>query len=324
MVLEPLTAAELWHGLLEPLIRLVAFLSLGMLVGNFIEALNWTRRVGVLARPLILAGHLSPVTGAAFSMAFLSGVAANTMLAEAYDQGRLRKRELILANLFNSLPRFFLHLPTVFFMTAPLIRGAAFIYVGVTLTAAVLQTMLVVLAGRVLLPDSGPAEEEGPERKGARAVGWRQALAKSRKRFRKRISRVIRFTVPVYILFFLLQHQGAFDLVKRFLVEHAPFLAWLHPESLGIIVLHVTAEFTAGLAAAGALLDASSMGYRDVVLALLVGNILAAPVRAVRHQFPYYAGIFSPRLGLELIAYSQFFRIGVIFGVTVAFYFFTV
>jgi hypothetical protein len=31
-------------------------------------------------------------------------------------------------------------------------------------------------------------------------------------------------------------------------------------------------------------------------------------VRALRHQFPYYAGIFQPRTALLLISYSQGFR----------------
>ncbi len=315
--------AGLWHGLLWPLARLLLFVSLGVLVGNFIEALNWTQRVARVAAPLTRLGRLSAVTGASFSMAFFSGVAANTMLAEAYDQKKLPKLELVLANLFNSLPRFFLHLPTVFFLTAPLIKGAALIYVGLTLVAAVLQTVLVVVAGRLLLAPqaTGKGEEKAPA--GKVAISWRQALEKSWLRFRKRITRIIRFTVPVYILFFLLNHYGVFDYARQFMAEQVPFLAWLNPQTLSIVALHLTAEFAAGLAAAGALLDGASISYRDVVLALLVGNVLAAPVRALRHQFPYYAGIFNPRLAVELILYSQTCRVTSIVLVGVGYYCFS-
>ncbi len=309
--------------MLWPLARLLLFVSLGVMVGNFIEALNWTHRVAKVAAPLTRLGRLSPVTGASFSMAFFSGVAANTMLAEAYDQEEIVKLELVLANLFNSLPRFFLHLPTVFFLTVPLIKGAALIYVGLTLAAAVLQTSLVVVAGRLLLASPGAAMDEGSRPAEKSAISWREALDKSWLRFRKRIKKIIRFTVPVYILFFLLNHYGFFGQAQQFLAEHAPFLAWLNPQTLGIVALHLTAEFAAGLVAAGALLDASSIGYRDVVLALLVGNVLAAPVRAMRHQFPYYAGIFSPRLAVELILYSQSFRVLCIALVGTGYYFFS-
>ena len=323
MIDPGITLAVLWHGLLWPLARLLLFVSLGVMVGNFIEALNWTHRVAKVAAPLTRLGRLSPVTGASFSMAFFSGVAANTMLAEAYDQEEIVKLELVLANLFNSLPRFFLHLPTVFFLTVPLIKGAALIYVGLTLAAAVLQTSLVVVAGRLLLASPGAAMDEGSRPAEKSAISWREALDKSWLRFRKRIKKIIRFTVPVYILFFLLNHYGFFGQAQQFLAEHAPFLAWLNPQTLGIVALHLTAEFAAGLVAAGALLDASSIGYRDVVLALLVGNVLAAPVRAMRHQFPYYAGIFSPRLAVELILYSQSFRVLCIALVGTGYYFFS-
>ncbi len=322
MIDGALTLPVIWNGLLWPLTRILLFVSLGMVAGNFIEALNWTRRVAMVARPLTRLGRLSSITGASFSMAFFSGVAANSMLSEAYDQQKLAKLELVLANLFNSLPRFFLHLPTVFFLTASLIKGAALIYVGLTLAAAVVQTGLVVLAGRILLAPqrTGDKAVESIEKKN---ITWQQALDKSWFRFQKRIWKIIRFTVPVYVLFFLLNRYGLFDHARNFLADQVPFLSWLHPQAMGIVALHLTAEFAAGLAAAGALIDASSIGYRDAVLALLVGNVLASPVRAIRHQFPYYAGIFRPRLAVELIVVSQVFRVATIMLVTFIYYFCT-
>ncbi len=142
----------IWPQVILPIIRITFFITIGLFIANFIESLNWTHRLAALARPLIRIGRLSAITGASFSVAFFSGVSANTMLAEAYDKGQMNKKELILANLFNSLPRFFLHLPTVFFLTAPLIKAGALIYVGLTFSAAILQTIVVVLGGRMLLP----------------------------------------------------------------------------------------------------------------------------------------------------------------------------
>ena len=50
------------------------------------------------------------------------------------------------------------------------------------------------------------------------------------------------------------------------------------------------------------------MQSHEVVLALLAGNVLASPLRALRHQYPYLAGIFKPALAAELIVWSQSFR----------------
>lgn len=302
-----LMEADLLHQivshLLWPLGRILFFVSVGLLVANFIEALNWTHHLAVLARPLIGLGHMSAITGASFSMAFFSGVAANTMLAEAHNKEELTKRELVLANLFNSLPRFFLHLPTVFFLTAPFLGGGAFIYVGITFAAALLQTLLVVVVGRIVLPGGGSAVEMSSRPK----VGAAEAWARSMGRLRKRLPRIMKFLLPIYLGFFLLNHWGVFDRLQEMMTQ-VWFFSWLNPESLSIVILHVTTEFSAGLAAASVLLADNSLTIKEVVLALLVGNILAAPIRALRHQLPYYMGIFSPKLAMELVTVSQFTR----------------
>jgi hypothetical protein len=298
--------AQFWPQIILPLARIAFFITLGLFVANFIESLNWTHRLAALVRPLLSIGRLSSVTGASFSIAFISGVSSNTMLAEAYDQGRMGKTELYLANLFNSLPRFFLHLPTVFFLTAPMIKGGAFLYVGLTFAAAIIQTLLVVAGGRLLLPASDGADYQATP--GQASIGWRDAMVKSLKRLKKRIGKVLLFMIPVYILFFLFNRYGLFTRLEEYIAAKAWFLSWLNPQSLGIVVLHVTTEFSAGLAAASVLLAENSLTTKDVVMALLVGNVLSTPIRAIRHQLPYYPGIYSPQLALQLVGASQVVR----------------
>jgi len=304
--------SQLWPSLIWPLFRLIFFISVGLLVATFIESLNWTSKIASLARPLIRFGNLSETAGAAFSMALFSGVSANTMLSEAYDKKTIHKKELILSNLFNSLPTYFLHLPTVFFITAPLIKGAAIIYVGLTFGAAIFRTVSIVILSRFLLSkiDESTTSHNRADKQKSKTIDWKGALEKSLKRFKKRIRKIIKFTVPIYILVFLMHRAGIFNVLESGMAEYLSFLPWLTPQSIGIITLHVAAEFTAGLAVAGALLQEGSMNYREVVLALLVGNVLSSPIRAIRHQFPYYAGIFQPKMAAELIVYNQIFRVG--------------
>lgn len=312
--------SEIWAQLLWPLLRILFFVAIGLIVASLIESLKWTNHLATLARPLIKLGNLSTITGASFSMAFVSGVSANTMLAEALDKEQLQKKEMVLANLFNSLPRYFLHLPTVFFLTVPLIKGAAVIYVGITFLAALLQTLLIVAVSRVMLPK--PPVEVIPTQNKKERVTWRQAVDKSLKRLKKRMRKICLFMVPVYTLFFILSRFGIFDILEE-LFANAWLLSWLHPQSLGIVILHVTAEFSAGLAAASVLLANNSLGIREVVLALLTGNILAAPVRAIRHQLPYYMGIFPPKLAMELVTLSQVVRAACVVIIGCCYYQFT-
>jgi len=292
------------------------------MIGNIIESLNWTHRVARIASPLIRRAHLSDITGASFSMAFFSAVSANSMLSEAYVQGRISKRELIFANLFNSLPTYFLHLPTLFFLAVPMLKGVAFIYVGLTLFAAFLRTVCILIAGRILLP--GAKEHCVTCRLEENSFSSiPQALQNAWLRFQKRIKRILFFTVPIYTAVFFLNRHGLFAIVEDWMARHVKLLTWLAPESLGVVALQLSAEISAGFAAAGALLDSSSLAPREVILALLVGNVLSSPMRAVRHQFPFYAGIFQPKLATELITYNQLFRTGSIIAVGLIYYFLT-
>ncbi len=298
----------LWSGLGWPLVRLLFFVSLGLFVANVIEALNWTRAMARLAQPLVRLGHMKDITGASFSMAFFSGVAANSMLAEHYDKGNLTTRELVLANLFNSLPTYFLHLPTVFFITLPFIGIAAVFYVGLTVASAVVRTAFTVLLGRLLLPPLPEGcvvcrlEED-------KARTWKEAFEKAWRRFKKRMWKIVTITVPIYIAIYAARRLGLFEWLQEVMAQYVGGLSFLPPEAMSIVVFHVAAEFTAGLAAAGSLMETGALSINQIVVALLVGNILSSPMRAFRHQFPYYAGIFKPRLAMRLIIYNQMLRV---------------
>lgn len=295
---------DLWSHLVWPLARIFFFVALGLIVASTIESMKWTDSLAALARPLTRLGNLSPIIGASFSMAFISGVSANTMLSEALAAGSLSKKELVLANLFNSLPRYFLHLPTIFFLTFSLIQTAALIYICITFVAAILQTIGVIVASRLLLAATVATDSPVPPRKRPTLP---EALRRSLARLRRRIPRIALFLIPAYVLFFILGRIGIFDRLQA-LFASTWLLSWLAPQSLGIVILHVSAEFSAGLAAASAMLADNSLSSRDVVLALLAGNIISTPIRALRHQLPYYMGIFPRSLAIELVAISQITR----------------
>ena len=314
------TEATLWTNLVWPMLRLLLGLAAGLLVANLVECLRWTRHLARLSAPLARAAHLRPIVAASFSMAFVSPAAANGLLAESHERGELARGELMLANLFNSLPSYLTHTPTIFFLTWPVLGAPALLYVGLTLLAAAARTLLTVGAARILLPPAPtecltcPADNTG-------AILWREALRKAWARFRRRIPKLVYFTVPIYILMYFLQQHGFFVAAERWLATHADWLAFLKPQALGIVVLHLAAELGAALSAAGSVLNTGGLSARDVVLALLVGNILSTPMRAVRHQLPSYAGFFRPRLALLLVLSNQGLRAASLACVTVIYYF---
>ncbi|WP_299395371.1 hypothetical protein [uncultured Desulfovibrio sp.] len=299
---------QYWQALGWPLCRLLLGMAFGLLAANVLEALCWTSRLARLSAPLARAAHLREVAGASFALAFVSPAGANGLLSECHRRGELDRRELMLANLFNSLPAYLVHTPTIFLLTWPVLGFPAVIYVGLTLAAAALRTAFTVFLGRCLLPPApaGAAISGTDAPTGGAALI--EALRKAWRRFTRRLPRLVLFTVPVYILMYLLQRHGFFAAAEAWLGRHLDWLPMIKPQALGIILLHLAAELGAALGAAGSALQAGGLAPQDVVMALMVGNILSTPMRAIRHQLPSYAGFYRPELALRLILANQGLR----------------
>ena len=115
--------------------------------------------------------------------------------------------------------------------------------------------------------------------------------------------------MPIYIAVFLLNAIGVFDWTQQWLVRTVS-IAFLPVEALSLVVLSFAAEFTSGFATAGALLQEGVLSTKQAVLALLIGNVVAFPIRALRHQLPRLLGIFTPKMGMQILLLGQGFRIG--------------
>lgn len=305
----------LWRRLGWPLVRTVLFVAAGLLAGQLIESLGWTRRLGVLARPLIQRTHLPDQAGVAFTAAFASGVTANTLLSTAWQEGRLTWRQLVLANLLNaSLPSYFLHLPTVFFVVYALLGQVALVYFGLTLAAALLRFLVVILLSRVIL---SPTHDRS-EAPAAQARDLKNLWADTWRKFLVRLRRLLLIILPVYVVVFLLAQAGFFTWLGRYLAGVVS-ISVVPVEAMSVVVFAVVAEFTSGFAAAGALLASGGLAWQEVVLALLIGNVVATPVRALRHQLPHYMGIYAPLQGAKLLALGQAVRVASVILVAIVF-----
>ena len=165
-----------------------------------------------MVQPLIRWGRFGPQSAAAFSASFFSGLVANTMLMSAYQEGSINRRELTLSYLLNTgLPGFVLHLPTTFFILVPLTRRAGLIYLSLTGLAALLRSVAVMFYARHATRGQ-PAVERAPEETAqAKVIGWGAVW----KKFRRRFVRLISYTMPIYVLIFLAQQAGWFEVLRQ-------------------------------------------------------------------------------------------------------------
>ena len=311
-----LTFHLLYEKLFIRLLRLLGYLAVGLLVGQLIESFGWTMWLARLVRPLTRWGRLKEECGAAFVSSFVSGILANTNLMTHYEQGRITRKELTLTYLINNgLPLYLVHFPTTFAIVASLAREAGLAYLLITFISACLRSLGALMYCRLTLPspdtrtNSGDSVSESKSRKSVTEI-W--------KHFRDRFIRLILYTAPIYVLVFLCNQWGLFEWLRTGTAKWVS--TDLFPiETAGIIIFALAAEFSSGMAAAGALLDAGTLTVKQTTLALIAGTIVSAPVRAVRHQLPTHTGIFSLKLGLRLLILSQTFRVTSLVVVT-AFY----
>ena len=321
---DGVTAATLPGRLLLPLSRMLAFVCIGLVVAQAIDNTGWTRKLGALAGPVFRFANLGHRCSAAFTAAFFSGVSANAMLLDFYKEKQITRRQLFLTNFINQFPAYFLHLPMTFFIVVPLTRTAGLLYFLLTFLATCVRMFLFVLFGHFFVGTQHPGGGAGDHVQAGEAQGIskkKKPLMQSlKKKFPARFVRVAAFVVPVYTVVYVLTAAGAFDAVEIFMTRFA-VQNFVPAQSLSVVVLSFASEFTAGFAAAGALMDAGTITVKQTVVALLLGNIIAFPIRAIRHQLPRYMGIFSPGMGLSMLLMGQGFRVASIVFVGLVYWF---
>jgi len=323
---DAITAELCFNRLLFPLARLIFFISVGLFAGQIIESFGWTRQVAVLARPFFRFSNLGDRCSAAFTTAFISGASANAMLLDFYKDGKITRAQLFLSNYINQFPAYFLHLPTTVFIVLPLTGYAGVLYFVITFLATLLRTACFLVFGRLYLK----GRTESVEHETSDTCNIRQASDKKKKDINKvlaaireklpaRIINIVIWVLPVYTLVFILNVDGFFTYLNKTLAGVLT-VKFMPVQSLSIVVLSFAAEFTSGFAAAGALMHAGVITVPQTVAALLSGNVLAFPIRALRHQLPRYMGIFSPKMGLQLLLSGQLFRVASIIIVGTLYY----
>lgn len=309
IMVESLDSRKILSRLLLPLSRLMFFIGVGLAAGQMIEASGWTRFLAAVARPFFRFGNLGQHCSAAFTTAFFSGVAANAMLLEFYQEQKINRLQLCLANLVNQLPAYFLHLPTTFFIVIPLTGRAGMLYFLITLAATLLRTALFLVFGHFHPALKSAGNTELPQEAAKDCTSRKQGIWQGiRRKLPARLTNIAVYVLPIYVLVFVLNAMGLFKLANQMLSRYV-ITAIMPMESLSVVVLSFAAEFTSGFAAAGALLENGVLSIKQTVLALLIGNVVAFPIRALRHQLPRYIGIFSPKMGTQLLLLGQGTRV---------------
>ena len=307
-----------------PVIRIISIMAISLVASAIVEGLGWSSIVARLARPIMRFGNLSDYSGTAFTTAFLSGIAGNTLLWNFFQEKKIKKEEMTVSVIANhGLPSFFLHLPTTAAIILPLAGKAGGYYLGLMFSAAALRTGTILTIGRNILPkpthrQSDRIKDTISDKKVTK--GWPRVKILLERYLKIRLVRIALFTIPIYILVAALRQWGFFHWLESTTANMISSKV-LPIQGISVVVFTLIADFTAGAAAAGAMVQSGLLTVKATVLALLIGNLLATPIRALRHQIPNYIGVFGPKTGTKLLLLSQSFRITSVLLITILYYY---
>ena len=291
---------------LYSLLWLIPVIVIGIILAELVVQLKLVRALGFLMLPITKFGHLRTECGVSFLTAFGSPVAANSMLMEFYNNKLIDRREVIIASMITAFPAIVMHWPYMLPTLIPLIGFPGVIYFCILMLGGIIETGIVLVAGRLLLPkrnaeDTKIDKEQRPPLK--------EALKTSVKNARKMIKRILLIIVPCIVIVFVLMDIGVFELLETHLSSVAAYFP-IPAEGLPIIAAQF-AEPVVAYTIAGSLLSQNILTAKAVVLTLLIGDVLST-ITILRFIIPYYLGVFGPKLGTQIMALATTLRLGVV------------
>jgi hypothetical protein len=300
------------------LVELGFVIAAGILIGQVLEVAGWISALSVLAWPLIRLGRLPRAAAPAFIMAFQSGAVANSMLVSYRDEGAINNRHLYTSVLVVSCISLFAHLPTFIvplgFAFGWMATGALF---GVRLAAIALEIVLVLMVSSWLsqrwnedragfnVPGQTVADNGKTLQRPAFASVdfWKRVW----KRSRRTIRRLLLYVVPTFAAMALLEQYKVFDYLAVWLPSvFQP--AFLPPQAVAIIPAQAVNMYNGAIAAAN-FVDAGSLSIKQAVTVILLGSVITAPIRTLRHALPTYLATLGARPGLVMAVSAQVLRV---------------
>lgn len=277
---------------------------IGIIFMEILIELGLIQKLSFVTTPFMRFAHLREEVGISFLASFGSPTAGNSMVAELNKKGLIGHRETIIASLINSFPSTIVLLRSLLPVLIILLGTTGIIYLGIVVFVGLLRTAITLVMGRIFLP----LKEPGKIRRDMKRKRFKTAIRDALSASWKPIRRIILTVTVTAIVVFQLIDTGFFDRTSSYL-ENISFLGYLPVEGLPVIA----AWFASNIAAytiASSLLEEGMLSSKEIVLILLVGRVLSSITR-IRYSIPYYAGIFSPKLGMQIMLLSVLMQDGI-------------
>jgi hypothetical protein len=279
---------------LQYLLSVIPATIAGIILMELLIEMGWVQRLGFITAPFMRFGHLREEVGVSFFVSFGSPTAGNSMVAELNKNELIDDKETLIASLVTSFPATFIFVRDLTPVLVVLLGTTGIIYLGIVVGVGLLRTAISLAFGRFLLPPKKKVIIQQDKKTKKFRGALKSAILSSRVPLRS----IIPTMIIAAIIVFQLIDIGFFDMLSAYLKD-LPILKSLPVQALPIIA----AWFASNVGAytiAGKLLTDGIMTSKEIVITLLLGRVLSSIVR-LRFTIPYYTGIFSPKLGTQIM-----------------------
>ncbi|VVB55230.1 Uncharacterised protein [uncultured archaeon] len=288
---------------LQYLLSLIPATIAGIILMELLIEMGWVQKLGFITAPFMRFGHLREEVGVSFFVSFGSPTAGNSMVAELNKKGLIDDKETLIASLVTSFPATFIFVRDLTPVLVILLGTTGIIYLGIVVGVGLLRTAISLALGRFLLPPKKTAIIH----QDIKTKKFRGALQSAILSSWVPLRSIIPTMIIAAIIVFQLIDIGFFDMLSAYLKD-LPVLKSLPVQALPIIA----AWFASNVGAytiAGKLLTDGIMTSKEIVITLLLGRVLSSMVR-LRFTIPYYTGIFSPKLGMQIMLLATLMQEG--------------
>ena len=279
----------------------VMFVSLfGIEILMQIGLMKHLRPVG---KPVARLANLPSESALTFLAAIGSMIAAHTMAAQFYQDGRLTDRELMVTGVLNTVPFHFketltFQLPIVL----PLLGiELCLIYITAFWLAGLIKLAFVVGYGRSRitprqgLEDAFNLMECDPEDPDCVKRSFLQLATDAWRTRKKMFFRMISLLGIVTLIVQVLTNSGAMRMIEK-LIMPLTNLFHLPPAVVGPVSAYIFSP-TVGITVMSNLMADMTVTDFQAIVALLAGGILMIPVTRLRRTLPRYMAIFGMKNG---------------------------
>jgi hypothetical protein len=289
-----------WARAYKGLLRILLFIFAGVFSGNLLEYTGVIGRLSFLGKFLIRLSGLPADCLQPVLLSFVSVAGANAALKNLMDRKKITEIQLIFTTIINNFVRTTIQLNRVAIGIIALLGWVGVAFIAIRFFVSFIYVFFASLLSKRYSSKSVKVRqfEEETAYPLVQREGIPSAILNSLLKTRNVLSGIVIFLIPIYWGVYYLNVSGIFKRLNQSLPES---LGALFPsDSLPIIASQFNHVLSASSIAA-TMVGAGEISGIMALVSLLIGSILVAPVRILKHSLPGYLGIYSPLLGTKIL-----------------------